>query len=329
MENQNVALMLWKYIMGFATEDERVEVERWLDGDPSNWNILEKAARIWHASLTRRRIASRDPYKAFGKVHRRIGRDRRRKLVTRIMTAASFVIGVVGLTVSAFYLSRSGIESQMIAMTTNPGMRSHMTLPDGTQVYLNAGSTLTYPSVYSKDERRVVLEGEAYFKVVHDEDRPFIVSAADDKVRVKVLGTEFNVSAYGRDSLIQTTLVNGSVMLEIEGKNGRIVMEPCEKVTYSLIDSRVYKERCCTEGVTSWTEGCFVFRDTPMPEVLRQLSHFYSVDFKVTDRHISGYTFTGVFEDASLSQILDYLKISSKIDYDIINNENHRIIVLD
>ena len=84
----------------------------------------------------------------------------------------------------------------MVTVRSNPGMRTSCNLPDGTVAYLNSGSTLIYPVPYDNDKRAVTLDGEGYFKVTHDPEKPFIVNVADGKMRVKVLGTEFNLQAY-------------------------------------------------------------------------------------------------------------------------------------
>lgn len=327
-ETQPEQEVLLKYARGVADAGETASVEKWLSEDPDNMAVLENTARIWHAWDTRRRIAGRDTDKALSKVHKRIGRNRRRTVALRLMAAASFVIGVMGIGLSAYVLTSGKSEPEMIVMSTNPGMRSSVTLPDGTKVCLNAGSRIEYPSFYPGNERRVVLEGEAYFDVARDEDKPFVVAAADGRVKVQVLGTRFNLSAYADDGFVQTTLIEGSVRLDLEGRDGGILMQPDDKVTYSLADGKVYREKCRTDCVTSWIDGRFIFRDTPLPQVLQQLSHFYSVDFKVMDRRIDGYTFTGVFRDASLFQIMDYLKMTSKMEYDIENTESQMVITI-
>lgn len=318
--------LLLRYANETATAEERMQVDLWLSKDPANGDTLEQIIRIWHAQRTRQRILLRDPHKALELVHKRMNRHGRLRIIRRLAVAASLIIGLVGIGLTVSQYEQFAIPPQMITMSTNAGMRSQLTLPDGTVVHLNAGSTLVYPSKYSKKERRVHLEGEGYFKVAHNARQPFVVSTAADKVNVKVLGTEFNLQAYEEDGIVQTTLVEGSVQLGILGKEKDILLRPSTKVTYNLATDQVFLEEVSTEQVTSWIEGRFIFKDTPISEVLRQLAHFYSVEFDVRSDVIREYTFTGVFENASLFQILDYLKISSKIDYTTLNTENRNVI---
>lgn len=121
---------------------------------------------------------------------------------------------ILSTTISYWRQKGTGDEAQIVTVQANAGMRTHFNLPDGTVAYLNSGSVLSYPLHYDKKERRVTLTGEAYFKVTHNPEQPFIVSVANDRMRVKVLGTEFNLQSYNNESIVQTTLVSGAVHIE-------------------------------------------------------------------------------------------------------------------
>ena len=199
-------------------------------------------------------------------------------------------------------------------------MRTSLDLPDGSIAYLNSGSTLSYPSSYDAEERRVTLVGEAYFSVKHDPAHPFIVSVSHDRLRVKVLGTEFNNRAYEKENVVQTTLVSGSVNIvvkEDKRKTNERNLYPSEKAVYDLTDKTLEVINVDVESEIAWKEGRLVFKETPLPEVLRCLANFYNVDFNVMDPVLDSYRFTGTFNNRQLSQILDYLRISSRIDYSI------------
>ena len=177
-----------------------------------------------------------------------------------------------------------------------------------------------YPSSYDAEERRVTLVGEAYFSVKHDPAHPFIVSVSHDRLRVKVLGTEFNIRAYEKENVVQTTLVSGSVNIvvkEDKGKTNERNLYPSEKAVYDLTDKTLEVINVDVESEIAWKEGRLVFKETPLPEVLRCLANFYNVDFNVMDPVLDSYRFTGTFNNRQLSQILDYLRISSRIDYSI------------
>ena len=205
----------------------------------------------------------------------------------------------------------------MITVESNDNSRTRLVLPDGTEVCLNSGSSITYPSRYTDSERNVTLSGEAYFKVTHNKEKPFIVNALNKKYKVKVLGTEFNMQAYRDDNVIQTTLIVGSVQVDIQGKNTKTVLLPSQKAIYSVQNNELAVVTANTDRETDWMYSRLVFKKTPMPEVLARLSRFYKVEFDVRNKIIDTYTFTGTFEDKPLYQVLDYMKISSQIDYNI------------
>jgi ferric-dicitrate binding protein FerR (iron transport regulator) len=314
--------LLLKYINETANSKERSQVDTWLNEDAANCKTLLQMARIYHAQRTRRRVQQRDPYKALSLIHKRMAQQMWRTVVLRAAIAASFIFGIVGAGSMIWQNLQTDASVQMITVTTNAGMRSQLTLPDSTVVYLNAGTTLIYPSQYDKNERRVTLSGEAYFKVAQNINQPFLVSSADDKVSVLVTGTEFNFQTFENDELVQVTLVEGGVQFNMHSKDKNIHLSPSEMITYNISTEQVVIEKINTAQATAWMEGRLIFRNTSMPEVLRRLSHFYSVDLDVQDERINGYTFTGTFDNKPLSLILDYIKISSQIDYTMSYSDN-------
>ena len=314
-------MLLLKYIRGMASETECEQVRDWLAADTENEQTLLQIARLYYACQTRERILARDPLPAYRKVQKRIKRQVRILWLKRSVAAAACFL--LGLVVSGIWLVKeesTPVPSQLITVKANAGMRTQVCLPDGTQVCLNSGSTMTYPLPYDEKERRVQISGEAYLDVAHNPEQPFVVSVRDDQMRVKVWGTEFNVQAYEEEDCVQTTLVSGSVEIETLQKGivtEKVRLQPSDKAVYDMTENKVTVSQVNTESETAWREGRLVFKDTPLPQVLNKLSHFYNVRFEVKDAVIDSYCFTGTFQDKQLSQILDYLRISSQINYEI------------
>ena len=151
-----------------------------------------------------------------------------------------------------------------------------LTLSDGTEVYMNADSKLRFPTKFGKNERVVELEGEAYFQVARNEKSPFIVKSSC--MAIKVLGTEFNVSAYSEDSVIQTTLVRGSVEVSSERGGQSVVLHPGEQ---SVLNRQDYSLSVCTVDVSyamAWKEGRLRFKEKPLSEVMKVISRWYDVE---------------------------------------------------
>ena len=316
--------VILRYIRGEAMDGEKTWVENWLQESEENEKALQQVARIYYAVRTKERMMSRDSLAAYDKVRKEQKKRARKIWLNRIYVAAACFAGVLVMSTILSYLrtdqADTPILSQLITVQANAGMRTHFSLPDGTVAYLNSGSTLSYPVPYDTNERRVFLSGEAYFKVTHNAEQPFIVSVKEDKMRVKVLGTEFNLQAYPGEDEVQTTLVAGAVDIEIM-KQGNILsrseLKPSEKATYMLSSGTVSIASVNTDYDTAWKEGRLMFKDMPLPQVLKKLSYFYNVRFEVKDPVINSYCFTGTFENKQLSQVLDYLKISSQIEYTI------------
>ena len=328
IENRHIDLkgldgtMLLRYIKETSSNEERSSIEAWLEADEGNERILLQTARIYYANNVQERIASRDPLAAYEKLERRLAKRVRRIWLKRFSTLAACVVVILGLSTLISYMRDSaGIGTpQYITLEANAGIRTHFDLPDGTVAYLNSGSSLSYPVPYDPKERKVSLSGEAYFKVAHNAEQPFVVSAFEDRYKVKVLGTEFNVQAYAGDDKVSTTLVEGSVNLEVRGESGNVSQRnllPSEKAFCDLSKGEISVMKTNPMYETAWMDGKLIFKDTPLPEALKKLSQYYNVEFEIRDMEIKSYCLTGVLDNRLLSQSLDYLRISSNIDYQI------------
>lgn len=167
------------------------------------------------------------------------------------------------------------------------GTKTRLELSDGTIVWLNAGSRLAFPSEFKESNRTVHLEGEGYFEVAHDKDAPFFVKTK--KMKVSVLGTKFNVSAYPSDKVVETVLIEGSVSLKThEGLlSKKLVMKPSQKATFNLEHNEVeVAYESDIEKYISWKDGVFQFSNEDLSRVLRKVERYYNVDIKYDDRII-------------------------------------------
>jgi transmembrane sensor len=250
---------------------------------------------------------------------------------------------------SCAWLIRGGIEKNSIQhagvlneLTIPMGSKSKITLSDGTQVWLNSGSTLKYPAVFQNRKREIYLEGEAFFDVTHDKNRPFIVSTSE--IHVKVLGTKFNIKSYPDENLIETTLVSGSIEIEAkqqgEKRKRRVKLEPNQKATFSrttnellLADTRepeniepmpVAKihiaQEVNTEIETSWKDNKLVFSRERLEDIAKSLERWYDVHIILEDSILKEYRYTGTFEKETLEQALYALKLASPFEYTIDKN---------
>ena len=201
-----------------------------------------------------------------------------------------------------------------IVLETPRGGEYRITMTDGTEVSLNAGSRIEYPAVFDGKERRVKTTGEAYFKVAHDADRPFIVETEGQEV--KVLGTEFNINAYAADKIV-TTLIRGSIALKPMGsKGGELTLKPGDQAEYDKHNGTATLRPANTEVVSSWTRGKFVFEDQTLGEIMESLSRWYDFRYHFSSPQVASTVFMGsVPRYGNFQNVLHILEMSGGIKF--------------
>ena len=239
--------------------------------------------------------------------------------------AASLLIPVLlGSASYIWYTSSNETPSQLVWQTveTQPGQRSVVELSDGTRVWLNSATKLTYPVTFDKKNRDVKLIGEAFFDVSRMEKKPFRVDLGD--LNIKVLGTEFNVHNYPAEEKTRVFLKSGSVELysgEEDTQRSLYKMNPGERAVFDNGEHGLFIEKGHPELCMAWMDGKMVFRGNSMTEVVMRLNRNFNIDIRIIDPEIADYTYTATFQHESLEQILELLKISAPIDYTIAKRE--------
>lgn len=209
----------------------------------------------------------------------------------------------------------SGADAQAVynTMTTPRARQYNLELSDGTKVWLNASSSITFPTSFTANERKVTITGEVYFEVAKDKTRPFRVSV--NEMVVNVLGTHFNVNAYEDEATVNTTLLEGSVL--ITEKSKKILLKPGQQAEKQNSGAIVVNNNVNLDEVMGWKNGVFYFENASLQMVLRQLSRWYDVDV-IFDKGVPSRTFEGEIQrNLQLSQVLKILeknKVHFKID---------------
>jgi len=204
------------------------------------------------------------------------------------------------------------VKMEYNTMTTPRGGQYPLTLSDGTKVWLDASSSITYPVAFVGNNREVKITGQVYFEVAHNPAKPFRV--ATEKQVVEVLGTHFNINAYPDEPLVVTTLFEGSVRIAAAG--GQAILKPGEQAQVKLNTINV-TEHADLDQAIAWHKGLFKFHDADIPAVMRQLARWYDVDVEydgpVSDQRFSGEIYRS--ESAlKVSDILSYAKIHFRIE---------------
>jgi ferric-dicitrate binding protein FerR (iron transport regulator) len=210
-----------------------------------------------------------------------------------------------------------------VVLENSKGKKSIIYLPDGTKVWLNAESRITYPSAFKDlDKREVFLDGEAFFDVTENKKKPFVVNTS--RLQLKVLGTAFNVKSYSNENTIETTLVRGKVMIEVQdegdGPVNSMVLAANEQAIYSTVLNQLSRSKVKADSVSSWKEGKLVFVNKPFSEIERELERWYGVEIITQDAVGRDCRFSTTIENEPITKILELFRATSDVTYEINDN---------
>ncbi|OQP61212.1 hypothetical protein A3860_05730 [Niastella vici] len=209
-------------------------------------------------------------------------------------------------------------------LATPKGGQYQLVLPDGSKVWLNAASSITYPTAFTGNQRKVQITGEAYFEVVHNSKMPFVVEKGS--MAVEVLGTHFNINAYDDEAEMKTTLLEGKVKVSTAVGNGSAILKPGEQVSLSHSSHLSQPIPVQTEEVMAWKNGQFHFEHADLKTVMRQLARWYDVDIVYKNpTQKNDPLFIDMSRNANLSDVLKALEVSGSARFSI---EGKKIIVL-
>lgn len=259
--------------------------------------------------------------KHYKKFTDRIKQNAQKKLFLNIVKYVAIALILIASNIwVTLYLSDVIMDSTMNTLHVPAGQRAQITLQDGTEIWLNAQSTLKYPSRFSKKNRKVEIIGEAFFDVAKEKNRPFIVSSHD--IEIEVLGTQFNVYSYPGTDYIQTELIEGSLRLYEKGsENESITLKPNEQVVIQG-DIMVVNDIINPDHIL-WKNGIYSFNNERLIVIIEKLQLYYDVKIVVEDPEIFDVRYTGKFRQCDgIDEILRILqKIQSfKINRDRENN---------
>ena len=193
------------------------------------------------------------------------------------------------------------------------GVRTKFVLPDGTTGFLNSGSTLEYPVRFNR-ERTVTLNGEAYFDVTHDEERPFVVNTPH--LYTMVLGTQFNVIAYENENSEEIILKEGIVEVYSQQGEKLETMQANQKLSLNIANRQYDKSQVEAYQYVSWTEGKLVLRNESMQQVANRLGRWYNVEIEIEDPELLTYAFRATFIDEPLEEVLKLLALTAPLSFE-------------
>lgn len=207
----------------------------------------------------------------------------------------------------------NGVTEQTVVRVPQGGEYS-VILADGTKVWINSESELSFPSVFTGKERVVEVKGEAYFEVTKDADHPFVVKMGESAIRV--LGTSFNACGYSEDSYEQITLVSGSVEVDYRGKQYKLI--PGEQLEAISDGGEPNVKKVDVRLFASWKDGMFRFKDMPLDELVVKLKRWYDVNFVFENENCKTYRFTGAIKkDVDFHEFIQLIETTTNVRFDI------------
>ncbi|MGN6421212.1 MAG: FecR family protein [Pseudobacter sp.] len=229
---------------------------------------------------------------------------------------------------SMTYQAKEGADNKIVynTMTTPKGRQFQFTLPDGTKIWLNAASSIRYPTTFKAKQRQVYISGEAYFDVAKDVSKPFIVSV-DKQVEIQVLGTAFNINAYSNEGDIRTTLEDGMVKVKNisqgipEAVNKELVLKPGQQAIVStgnnsLSPAITLEQDADIEKITAWKKGIFNFEGLSLVQVMKELERWYDIDVVYEGKPPVIRFYGKMGKDLSLKDLLEALD-KSKVKFEL------------
>jgi ferric-dicitrate binding protein FerR (iron transport regulator) len=357
IQKDNLEEYLWNYFEGKASSSDIKMINSWLDESKENESAFTAIKKTYIEIESIARKKNEVTQEAYDKFLSRIDKSVEIHSDTRRVTGIKFhnfyfryalIAAVVILMAVSTYLiiaRTHSVTTDTFAEIVVPyGGRSSLILPDGSKIWLNAGSRFKYYRTYDIKSREVFLDGEAYFDVEKSK-HPFIVHTSH--IDIIVLGTTFNVKSYSEDENIETTLVEGKIQIERKESDQPLYLKPRQKLIYHktsnsfqaeqiITDNQTEvktkvdeaKENIATQNIdieanintdesTSWKDGKLIFNNEPLVELVKKLERKYDIVFKFNNEELKKYSYSGTLRDFPLEQVLKALELTSPIKYSI------------
>ena len=310
--------LLVAYFSGTTTAEEEQALLAWIRSSDDNRRTFAELRAVWQRGRMQRpdtQLQARF-VRSLNSLNRRIdalGADaplrRSRRIPLRRFAAAA----IVAVALAAAFMTYRVATAPFVHRFHNADtVAMHVAMPDGTDVWLSPGTTLSYDDTFRIDGRNVELDGEAYFEVEHDARRPFVVVTG--QVVSTVLGTTFNVHAYSEDENYQITLATGSLLVDGGPESRSVRLRPGEQGFFERTSGLLSLRRVNVEQVLSWQEDRLYFRAEPLASIARSLERQFNVDITIPDERLRRICFTGEFVDGeNIHEIMRIISADSRI----------------
>ena len=333
--------LLLKYIKGDAAKQEEIEILEWIGKDPQNERYFVMLNNLWISQNISQDKANEREIEEIRELTTK--RNDSRKRLRRYISYAAAAVIILSVGLNLLFVNKTisdkNKKEEPLRMAylpteykhevyTEKGVKARITLPDGSKVWLNSDSKITFPDKFESDIREIAFSGEAYFDVTRDSLRPMIITT-NKNFKIEVLGTKFNIRSYDNDSEAQMTLYSGSInVVSASGKrgttnSGEVItkLKPLETCIIRERQTPVHLKPVNAEKQVAWKNGKIIFESTPMSEVLKILERWHGTQFIVKDQSVYKFDITAKFRSESIVQIMEMIKYCSLVDYTVDSNK--------
>ena len=322
-ERYDMDALIAEYLSGGLDPAKRTELENWVRESEENRRYFLRREELWFSAVSREELEKFGADKAFEAFRQRVRAAEARPVAgrSRWRMVLRYAAAVAVLCVVAHFSYRQGGQDlqnalAQIEVEAPAGSQTRMRLPDSTLVVLNAGSRMVYAQDFGVESREVTLEGEGYFEVTRNAEKPFRVSS--ENVALTVLGTKFNFRDYPQEDEVVVSLREGRVQLDNRiHEEASMALKPDERMVMDKCDGRMKRERMATDTYLKWMDGKLEFDGTPLDKVVKVLGRAYGTSIRLEKGSLTKLRLYGSFDrnGQGLMDVLEILQATGKINY--------------
>lgn len=330
MDNFHIEKLIVKHLSGESTTQENDYLEKWFAATESNRKLFHFHKVLWketglkYKNIDKDRVYNKilSNIQAPTMVPKPIAVWNRFRIPVYVRAASVMLFLIIGVIIWHLFEmnheSKKEIASRIVEKRVVKGQKLKTCLPDGSVVWLNAESKISYDEYFTDSLRKVQLEGMAYFEVAKDTIRPFVVTSRD--VDIVALGTAFSVRSYNSEDLVSVALEEGNVLVRLGGENhyvDRIILDPGKGIYYNVKDQTYTEAYVKANNAFNWREGVLYFENASFDKIVKELTRWYGVEFEVLNSTEEQWKYTATFRNFSLKEVLQSMSYTKDFNYQI------------
>lgn len=326
-ENKHIDELIANYLTEGLDKNALDELKTWIAASAENQQYFIRQREIWFSVVSREAASVYDKDKAFENFRNRVesqkeiqSTSRRGFSLSALWRYAAVVAIIIAVGCISYWQGEVNVKDTFadISVEAPLGSKTKLYLPDGTLVWLNAGSRMTYSQGFGVDNRKVELEGEGYFEVKRNEKIPFFVKTKD--LQLQVLGTKFNFRDYPEDHEVVVSLLEGKVGLNnLLREEKEAVLSPDERAVLNKANGLLTVESVTASNASQWTDGYLFFDEELLPDIAKELERSYNVKIHIANDSLKTFRFYGNFvrREQNIQEVLEALASTEKMQYKI------------